>query len=129
MCDPGGKQSDVEALTRRRRRAPGYGGGGAIELAAGELDPSTQQRCSGSRREVIRTSGRAVQVADLDLDAAFQRVTETEERTCRVGVQEGKGPLDARQCLAAPAIGEPNSRERELADEREGRTHVFAHRE
>ncbi len=121
--------ADVDPLAHRCRSAEGQGVVGAIELAAGELDPSVKQGRSGSRREALGASGRAVEVSDLDRDAAFQRITEPEERTRGVGPQEGTRSLNARERPASSTIGEPHSRERELADEREGGTHVFAHRE
>ena len=73
--------------------------------------------------------GGAVQVAGLDRDAAFQRVTEAEERTGGVGPQERSRSLYTGECLADAAIGEPHSRERQLADERKGGTAVLTHRE
>ena len=45
------------------------------------------------------------------------------------GAQERSRSFDARECLADSAVGEPDSRERQLAHEREGGTHVLAHRE
>ena len=56
-------------------------------------------------------------------------MTEAEERTGGVGWQERSCSFDTGECLAEAAVGEPNSRERQLAHEREGGTQVFAHRE
>ena len=129
MRDPGGKERDVEALAHGCRRALSEGVVGAIWLASGELDSSLKQGCSVSRREALRGSGGAVQVADLDRDAAFQGVTEAEERTGGLGWQERSRSLYTGECLADAAIGEPHPRERQLADERKGRTAVLTHRE
>ena len=45
------------------------------------------------------------------------------------GGQERSRSLDAGECLAGSAVGEPDARERQLAHEREGGPHVFADRE
>ena len=70
-----------------------------------------------------------VKITDLDCDAAFQAMTEVEKRTAGVGAQERSCPFHARERLAYSAHGEPDSGEGQLAHEREGGAHVFAHRE
>ena len=56
-------------------------------------------------------------------------MTQAEERTGRSRAAGTLAALNTRECLADTAIGEPHSRERQLAHERKGRTAVLTHRE